>query len=248
MTLSWMRRPLNFVLGISVGIALSLASLPDRALAEGTTKSTRSTKSTKSKKKKKKSKMPDVAETTAAEPETEKNHKIVMGSLGLTPSPLVGFGGSVASLKSSGSGLEATFTYASGKSGTIAAQVTHIGGRYRMGLGKMFYGAGGTGLRMAKGNWLVLNQTADAEYAAGSSLNAVTLDGAIGGQVKFGSIVIGADVLGISFPLFKMGVKKTVPAEEDYDTADADAQQAKFNKLAAGMTLTLMKVGLGIQF
>jgi hypothetical protein len=175
--------------------------------------------------------------------------KQLLGNAGLSPSPMLGIGGTFGMIKDNGSGIEATLLMSSGKVDKIvAAQITHIGGRYRKGLTKSLYGAGGAGFRMASGKWNVLNQTADAEYPAGASLNAVTLDGAIGAQFKMGSILIGADALGISFPLFKMGVKKTAPSEEDYDTADADTQQAKFDKAAAGMIITIAKVGVGIEF
>jgi hypothetical protein len=167
---------------------------------------------------------------------------------GLSPMPFVGFGASVGILNAQRKGLEAGFLLAGGKSGTIAAQVTQLSGRYRLPFGNFFYGAGGVGLRMAKGSWYVLNQTADAEYKAGASFNAVTLDGAAGAQTSLGPILIGADLVGFSFPLLKMGVKNTRPTEEDYDTADADSQQGKFNKLAAGLTLTVARLGIGIQF
>lgn len=172
----------------------------------------------------------------------------VLANLGLSPSPLLGFGGTFGMIKDDGGGLETTLTIASGKSGTISASVTHIGARYRIGLIKVGYIGAGAGFRMASGKWFVLNADESAEYEAGSSLNAVTIDGAAGAQFKFGSIIIGADIVGISFPIFKMGVKKTVPSESDYSETDANAQQGKFDKLAAGMSLTLAKVGVGMMF
>jgi hypothetical protein len=45
-----------------------------------------------------------------------------------------------------------------------------------------------------------------------------------------------------------MGVKNTLPSADDYDTADAKSQQGKFDKIAAGMNLTIAKVGVGIEF
>ena len=117
-----------------------------------------------------------------------------------------------------------------------------------MGVMKLGYIAAGGGFRMASGKWFVLNNDESAEYNAGASLNAVTLDAAAGAQIKFGSILVGADLLGISFPVFKLGVKKTLPSESDYNEDDANTQQGKFDKVAAGMTLTLFKAGVGMMF
>jgi hypothetical protein len=172
----------------------------------------------------------------------------LLGNGGLSPNPLMGFGGTLGLLNQQNKGFETGFMMSSGKSGTVAISVTQLSGRYRLPVGRFFYGAAGAGLRIAKGSWYVLNQTADAEYKAGASLNAVTLDGAFGTQIKMGPVLLGADLVGFSFPMFKMGVKSTKPSEEDYDTADADAQLGKFNKLAAGLTLTVAKVGIGFEF
>jgi hypothetical protein len=201
--------------------------------------------------KKKKSKQPQpstesTAMDTAEEAGTSK--KQLLGNVGLSPSPLMGFGATLGLLNQQNKGLEAGFMMSSGKSDTVGISVTQLGGRYRLPVGTLFYGAAGAGLRVAKGSWYVLNQTADAQYQAGASLNAVTLDGGFGAQMKLGAILIGADLIGFSFPLFKLAVKNTKPAEEDYDTADADAQQGKFNKAAAGLTLNIAKVGIGIEF
>jgi hypothetical protein len=206
---------------------------------------------TKAKKKGSKSKEPKIQPVDAGAEASEKSSpsKIeLLVNAGISPSPFIGFGGTLGLMKDSGSGLESTLTFASGKSGTVSASVTHIGGRYRMGLMKLGYIAAGGGFRMASGKWFVLNTTQSDEYAAGASLNAVTLDAAVGGQIKFGSILVGADLFGISFPIFKLGVKKTIPTEPDYDEDDATSQQAKFDKIAAGMNLTLVKAGIGMEF
>jgi hypothetical protein len=54
--------------------------------------------------------------------------------------------------------------------------------------------------------------------------------------------------LGISFPLFKLGVKKSAVQETDVDLDDEKKQQASFDALAAGMNLTIAKIGVGINF
>lgn len=134
-----------------------------------------------------------------------------------------------------------------GKKGFVAVRVIHLGARYRMPLFKIGYYAGGVGFRMASGAWNVLS-TSGTEYPTSSSLNAVTLDGAIGAQTKFGSIIVSADAVGISFPLFKLGVKKSVVEEDDVDPDDAKAQQANFDSVASGLNLTIAKIGVGINF
>ena len=220
-----------------------------QAFAASTTAAKKSKQGSKNKKK------PDAPATPTREPlegsakdSSSSGTKQIMANGGLSPSPFIGFGATYGSLNAGRSGVEGSVTYASGKSDTIVAQVTHIGGRYRMGMGNIFYAAAGAGLRIANGSWYVLNQTADQEYKAGTALNAITLDVALGAQVKFGVFCIGADIAGISVPILKMGVKNTLPSADDYDTADAKSQQGKFDKIAAGMNLTIAKVGVGIEF
>jgi len=172
--------------------------------------------------------------------------KQILGTL--EPIPLLSVGVSAAMLAPNGSGLEADFSLGSGKKGAVAASIIHLGARYRKPIMKLIYVAGGGGLRMASGAWNVLSVSdPTAQFPVKTSFNAVTLDGAVGGQMSFGSIILGADLLGISFPLFKLGVKKPV-LDPDANTSDANTQQGAFDKLAGGMTLTLLKVGVGIAF
>jgi hypothetical protein len=173
--------------------------------------------------------------------------KYILGNAGLAPQPLIGIGGTFGLVRPNGSILEATATMASGKKGFIATRIIHLGARYRLPLFKIGYYAGGVGFRMASGAWNVLSTSA-SEYPTSSSLNAVTLDGAVGAQTKFGSIIVSADALGISFPLFKLGVKKSALQETDVDLDDEKKQQDSFDALAAGMNLTIAKVGVGINF
>jgi hypothetical protein len=212
-------------------------------------------KGSSSKKAKGKSKRPaskaDVSSSsvTAENPEVNRSGDIqALLNAGLSPTPMLGFGGSVGLINESGSGLEAGLMFASSKVDTITARVIHVSGRYRLGFMKFAYVAGGAGFRMAEGKWFVLNDTESAEYEASSGLNAVTFDLAVGGQMNFGSIVLAADAIGISYPLFKLGVKKGEPAEEDYSRDDANAQQGKFDKVASGLTISIAKVGVGLRF
>jgi hypothetical protein len=240
---------------VTLGLFLTTAAFERPLIAAGKTNS----KAAKAGKKLKKKKDPEAAwtETPASgsdsgamgdDDKVKTSRTEVLGNLGLSPSPLIAFGVTAGKIKADNSGLEGDFTYASGTSNTIAAKVTHIGGRYRKPIMKIGYVAGGAGLRMVSGSWSVLSLDGQNEYPASSSFNAVTLDGAVGGIMQFGSILVGADLLGISFPLFKLGAKTTEPDATDFDAADADAQKAKFNKLAGGMTMTLLKVGVGIYF
>ncbi len=230
-----------------LSVVCGLCALTPSQSHAATAKSSKKGKSSKgSGKAKSKATAPSSGTSSSSKSSPSKVHALV--NAGLSPSPLFGFGGTLGMIKDDGGGLEASLTLASGKASTISASVTHIGARYRIGLAKIGYIAAGAGFRMASGKWFVLNTDESAEYEAGSSLNAVTLDAAAGTQFRFGKILLGADLFGISFPLFKLGVKKTVPSEEDYSADDASAQQGKFDKIAAGMNLTLVKVGVGMMF
>jgi hypothetical protein len=181
------------------------------------------------------------------ESEGTKSGKFLLGQAGLAPQPLIGVGGTFGWVKPNGTVFETGATMASGKKGFIAARIIHLGARYRFPVFKMGYYAGGLGFRMASGAWNVLS-TSGSEYPTTSSLNAVTLDGAIGAQTKFGSIIVAADVVGISFPVFKLGVKKSALQEDDVDLEDEKSQQDSFDAMAAGLNLTIAKVGIGINF
>jgi hypothetical protein len=172
----------------------------------------------------------------------------LLGNLGYTTSKLLVFGATVATEAATGGGKDLSLSRSSGAVGLLSVAMTHIGARYRMSVMKGGYIAGGVGLRMAEGAWFVVNASGNGESEAKSSLNAITADGAVGYKMHFGSIVFGADLLEFSFPLVKMGVKKTPPSDPEYDPADASAQQAAFDKFGAGLSLTIVKLGLGISF
>lgn len=241
---------------IVLGLLFGLSTI-ERPLMAASKPSANAVKTTKKHKKKKDPEVTSPEDPPAAggeaaaaggEEKGKGTRKEILGNVGLSPNPLMAFGVTGGLIKPDNSGLEGDFTYASGKSGTIAAKVTHIGGRYRKPIMKIGYVAGGAGLRMVTGSWSVLSLDGQNEYPAGSSFNAITLDGAVGGMMQFGSLLVGADLLGISFPLFKMGAKTTAADGPDVDSEDEAAQKANFNKLAGGMTMTLLKVGVGIYF
>lgn len=235
-------------IGIMMAICLTLIGLNshDSYAAEKTASS--KIKSKKKNSKSKDSKRQSIDAKVDEIPMASSSKMEILANAGLSPSPLLGFGGTLGFIKDTGSGFESAVTYTSGESDTISASVLHIGARYRMGVAKIGYIAAGAGFRMASGKWFVINTEESAEFAAGASLNAVTVDASLGGQIKFGSFLLGADLVGISYPAFKLGVKKTLPSDTGYSENDARSQQAKFDKIAAGMTLTLLKVGAGLMF
>lgn len=178
---------------------------------------------------------------------SDSNSKYFLATIGLSPQPLIGAGGTVGTAAAPGKAWEATLTMASGKKGEIAARVIQLVARHRLSLYGFGYATFGGGIRTANGAWNVLSVTG-FEYETNSSLNAVTFDSAVGASTKLGSLLIEADVLGISYPIFKLGVKKSSLKQDDVDTTDEAKQQRNFDSIAAGLSLTLMKVGLGIAF
>jgi len=245
---------MKFVTRLILSVSIATTTLSANSYAAEAKKSSAKIKSGKKTKKPKPSTPePEAASDDGSAPSSgaasgsgTTKKKQILGTL--APIPLLSVGVSGAMLTPNGSGLEADFSLGSGKKGAVAASIIHMGARYRKPIMKLIYVAGGGGLRMASGAWNVLSVSdPTAQYPVKTSFNAITLDGAVGGQTNFGNIIVGADLLGISFPLFKLGVKK--PAlDPDADTSDASTQQGAFDKLAGGMTLTLLKVGVGIAF
>lgn len=173
--------------------------------------------------------------------------KYFLGTLGLSPQPLIGAGVSAGVTTVSENAWEASLTIAGGKRGDVAVRVIQAVGRYRLSMFGFAYTAYGGGFRNADGAWNVLN-VLGVDYETGSSVNAVTFDSAIGASTKLGSILVEADVLGISYPILKFGVKKTALKQDDVDRADEAKQQKVFDSMTSGLCLTIMKVGLGISF
>jgi hypothetical protein len=175
------------------------------------------------------------------------NSKYLLATLGLSPQPLIGGGGAAGFTTASGNAWEASLNLAKGKKGNIEARVIQAVARYRLSMFGFGYAAFGGGFRTADGAWNVLSVTS-FEYETSSSLNAVTFDSAIGASTKMGSFLIEADVLGISYPIFKLGVKKSSLTQDDVDKADEAKQQKDFDSIGAGLNITLMKAGIGFSF
>jgi hypothetical protein len=150
-------------------------------------------------------------------------------------------------ITASGNAWEASLTLAGGKRGEVAARVIQAVGRFRLSMLGFGYAAFGGGFRNADGAWNVLSVTG-FEYETSSSLNAFTFDSAVGASTKLGRFLIEADLLGISYPIFKLGVKKSSLPQDDVDRADEAKQQKVFDSIATGLSITLMKVGVGITF
>lgn len=171
----------------------------------------------------------------------------VLFNAGMEPSPLIGIGATIGKKLSPSLALEGFFSRASGKVEPVAITVMNGGVRARKSFGNIPYVAAGLGVQMATGSWFTYNETQTDELATTSAANAITLNLAAGGQLRFGSFVLGADAVGIIFPVAKMGVKDTPPTDP-YDQADFDEQKAKFTKVAGGMGLVIFKVGIGLAF
>ena len=162
------------------------------------------------------------------------------------PAPVLGATAGYGSLDNQM--MEIPLTYSSGNVGSIALTVTTVGGRLKVAMGKYFYAAGGGDLRMATGKYNVLTANSASESLAGATSNAIALTAACGFQKIFGSIIVGADMLGLSYPLYKFGVTETLPADGNYDAADAANQKVLFDKAGGGLTVTILKVGVGTTF
>jgi hypothetical protein len=240
---------LAICLALSAGITTGLN--PEKAFAQSST----SKKSAKGRKGVKSGKQIDSNEGRYTEGvsladgprEANSGSKYFLATLGLSPQPLIGAGGTAGLTTSSGHTWEASLTLAGGKRGEVAARVIQAVGRYRLSLFGFGYAAFGGGFRNADGAWNVLSVTG-FEYETSSSLNAVTFDSAVGVSKKLGRLLIEADVLGISYPIFKLGVKKSSLKQDDVDRADEAKQQKFFDSIATGLCITLMKVGVGITF
>lgn len=183
-----------------------------------------------------------------ADTEGSKKKWEVLLNAGLEPSPFIGLGGTVGRYLKSDLALEAFFSRSSGKVEPVAITIMNAGVRVRKNFGKIPYVAGGLGMSMASGSWFTLAPApAEDQYASSATSNAITLNLAAGAQMHFGSFVLGADAVGVVFPVVKMGVKDTPPTET-YDEDDYKEQKAKFSKVAGGMGLVLLKVGIGFAF
>lgn len=182
----------------------------------------------------------------AASVEKPKSFEVLVNA-GMAPQPFIGFGGTAGMFLGDGSSaIETTLLMASGKIDPISVSQIVIGARYRKNIGSIPYVAAGLGLRSLAGKWYTLDTTGTDQFESGASSSSVVLDIAAGGQLRFGSIVLGADAVGIMYPIFKLSNKETLP-EGTYDEEDYKTQKAKFDK-QNGMGLVLFKVGVGFVF
>lgn len=184
-----------------------------------------------------------------AETEGSKKKWEILLNAGMEPSPFIGIGGTVGRYLNSDLAIEGFFSRSTGKVEPVAITIMNAGVRVRKNFGKIPYVAGGLGMSMATGTWYTLSPvgTTAEDLPSSSTSNAITLNLAAGGQMHFGSFVLGADAVGVIFPVMKMGVKDTPPTDA-YDEDDFNDQKAKFSKVAGGMGLVLLKVGIGFAF
>ena len=97
---------------------------------------------------------------------------------------------------------------------------------------------------MSSDKYNVLSTDGCSEAQASASTNAIAITGAFGGQLNFDGIIVGADALGFSYPLFKFGASETLPSDGSYDPGDAATQKAAYEKIGGGLTITLLKLGI----
>jgi hypothetical protein len=206
------------------------------------------------KKKKKKSKKPKKGISEPVEdappPPTPSDAKRfeVLANAGLAPNPMLGFGATLGLFMGDGSSaIEGSLLTASKKYEVVSMASTVFGARYRKSFWTVPYVAAGLGLRTLTAKWNTLSANETEELASGASSTAVVLDIAFGGQIRFGSIALGADLVGVLFPVAKLSTSETVPDEGTYSTDDYATQKAVFDK-QNGMNLVLFKVGIGFAF
>ncbi len=161
------------------------------------------------------------------------------------------FGGSLGTLQKSGSGLDFGVTrtglpITKAGTGVVLSEKIHVGLRYRLGIAKLAYVGGGLGYSSFKGSWNALSGDAKSESPEVSSMKAVTFDGGFGVRLPLGAIVIGADLVDVSFPIMKMGLAKAAHASEVY-VVDGNVQQSAFEKYAGGLAVET-KLTLGFSF
>jgi hypothetical protein len=211
-------------------------------------------KKKKKKKKKKTEEVPaeeastDGSAKTEAEPAVSDYKKVkLLANVGLLPNSLFGFGATAGFNFSHDFGIEGLFSTASKQIDPVVVSVTSFGFRAHKNFGSIPYVAGGMSMRMLDGSWNTVNKTKRAEYESSYKSTALTLDLAAGAEFKLGAIVIGADLVGIMFPVTKLSSTEGVPEKSDYDTGDYDEQKAKVTAYD-GMNLMLVRLGIGIAF
>lgn len=243
-----------FCLGCA-GTFVAPAQAQDEATDEPVVKKK---KKNKKKVKRKKRKKPVVTDETATDVAAEDPSAVpsapadaksfeILANAGLAPQPLLGVGATVGMFVGTGhSAIEASFLASSGKVDPVSLSSTFFGVRYRQGLGSIPYIAGGLGLKTLTAKWNTLNVAQTEEFPSGASSTSLVLDLAVGAQFRFGAFAIGADAVGVMYPVTKLSKKETLP-EGTFDQADYDAQREKFDK-NDGMSLILGRVGIGFVF
>lgn len=244
--------PLNLLgSGTSSGVAIA----QDESVAP-----TKKKKKRKKKKKKKKGISEEVSPTETGEsasgeagaatktkgPKSKSKSFELLLNAGLTPTPMVGFGGTMGFFMGDGShAIELGGTYGKKTDEFVNIGVLHAGVRYRKSFFSIPYVALGLGYRSASAAWNNLGSLdgEPVELKTGLVSAGPAAEVAIGAQFILGSVAIGADIAAAVIPL---GAKvKETRAEGEYDEEDYALQAEKFNKYK-GMNLMIMKVGIGL--
>ncbi|MCX6126684.1 MAG: hypothetical protein NTV34_18275 [Proteobacteria bacterium] len=191
---------------------------------------------------------PDPEATTEGSSSTPPKRFEILVNAGLAPNPFLGIGGTVGIFLGDGSSaIEGSLLTAQKKIDPVSFSATVFGARYRKSFFTVPYIAAGLGLKTLTAKWNTLSVDEQAEFASGGSSTSIILDLAFGGQVKFGSLVLGADAVGVMYPIVKLSKTETKPDEGVYSVDDYAAQKEKFDK-QNGLNLVLFRVGLGFAF
>jgi hypothetical protein len=227
--------------------ATSRAQAQDESTSSETTTAPKKKKLKKKKKKKKSVPAADATEEGVAsspKPATDKKTFELLLNAGLAPSPMLGVGGTAGLFVGGGrSAIELSGTYGKKTEDVVSIGVMYTGVRYRQSIFGAPYVAAGLGYRSVSAVWNNLSADESEELKTTSTSTSIAIELAGGAQFHLGSFAIGADVVGVIFPVSK-SVKDTLP-EAAYSQTDYDTQYAHFQKYN-GLSLVVMKVGIGL--
>jgi hypothetical protein len=235
-----------FVLGLIYSPCIARAQ--DEPSTEAPITKKKSSKGKSKKKSKKKKPAAELEKPVAERPAEEHKTFEVLLNAGLAPNPLLGVGGTVGFFLGDGSSaIEASVLASQKKFPIVAMTSTVFGARYRKSFFGIPYIAIGAGMRSLTAKWNTLSIDETEEFASGASSSSIILDSAIGGQMILGHFVLGADIIGVMYPVSKGAVKETTPAEGSYSVSDYQTQLDVFNG-QNGMNLVIFRAGIGVAF
>lgn len=235
------------VLAVSL-VFTGVTVAPHNAIAS---EKTTTKKTVKKKKKKKKAAEKTVTEEATAIPpeETPSSSKTIeiLANVGLAPSPFLAAGGTIGLFLGSGDmAVEGTFMMGQAKDDPVSMASTVVTARFRKSFFGIPYVAAGLGMRSLTAKWNTLSVDETEEFPSGITSTALIAELALGAQFSLGSFLIGADLVGVMYPVSKMSKSETIP-EGSYSETDYAEQKEKF-EAKEGMNLILGRVGIGLAF